>query len=79
MVGPLLTPIVMDRVHHCLESVVYFLEGPPLDHGKPPKLPFKKLYISNLDDLVTFIRDLEDVLNLVCALQTVHLVVLLPT
>jgi hypothetical protein len=62
-------------VHHCLELVVHVLLLLSFIEDEPSQLSLDHLPFGDLGDFVTFVRHLEDVPNLLSALQPLHFVV----
>jgi hypothetical protein len=79
MVIPFAAPEVALLVHQGLEPVVHRLWLLPLVKHEPTELPLDRLPLGDLGHLVSFVRGLEHVPNLLCALQPLHLIILLST
>jgi hypothetical protein len=79
MVIPFFTPKVAHLVHQGLEPVVHFLWLLPLAKAKATELPLDRIPLGDLGHLVSFVRGLEYVPNLLGTLQSLHLVILLST
>ena len=78
-VVPLLAPEVAHLVHQGFEPVVHCLWLLPLVKHETTELPFDRLPLGDLGHLVSFVRGLEHVPNFLCALQPLHLIILLST
>ena len=68
MVIPFLTPEVAHLVHQGLEPVVHFLWLLPLAKPKATELPLDRFPLGDFGHLVSFVRGLEYVSNLLGAL-----------
>jgi hypothetical protein len=79
MVIPFGAPKVAHLVHQCLEPVVHLLWLLPLVKPEVTELPLDRLPLGDFCHLVSFVRGLEYVSNLLGALQSLHLVILLST
>ena len=79
MVIPLCAPEVAHLVHQGFELVVHCLWLLPLMKHEATELPLDRFSLGDLGHLVSFVRGLEHVPNLLCALQPLHLIILLPT
>jgi hypothetical protein len=79
MVIPFFAPEVAHLVHQGLEPVVHFLWLLPLVKPEATKLPLDRLSLGDLGHLVSIVRGLEYVPNLLGTLQSLHLVILLST
>jgi hypothetical protein len=79
MVIPFLALEVAHLVHQGLEPVVHFLWLLPLAKPEATEFPLDRLPLGDLGYFVSFVRRLEYVPNLLCALQPLHLIILLST
>jgi hypothetical protein len=79
MIIPFFAPEVAHLVHQGLEPVVHLLWLLPLAKSEATELPLDRLPLGDLGHLVSFVRGLEYVPNLLGALQSLHLVILLST
>jgi hypothetical protein len=79
MVIPFGAPEVAHLVHQGLEPVVHRLWLLPLVKHEATELPLDRLPLGDLGHLVSFVRGLEHVPNFLCALQPLHLIILLST
>jgi hypothetical protein len=79
MVIPFFAPKVAHLVYQGLEPVVHLLWLLPLAKPEATELPLDRLPLGDLGDLVSFVRGLEYVPNLLGTLQSLHLVILLST
>jgi hypothetical protein len=66
-------------VHHGLEPVVHNLWLFSFVEDEPTEISLNCFPLSDLGDIVPFVRRLEDVPNFFGTFQRLHLVVLLPT
>lgn len=78
MVSPLGAPVVLDLIHQGFDPVIHLL-WPFYVDGEPSELTIDELHFCDLGDLVTVMRRLEGIPNLLGALQPVNLVVFFPT
>jgi hypothetical protein len=76
MVIPFFAPEVAHLVHQGLEPVVHLLWLPPLAKPEATELPLDRLPLGDLGHLVSLVRGLEYVPNLLGTLQSLHLVIL---
>jgi hypothetical protein len=72
-------PEVAHLVHQGLKPVVHRLWLLPLVKHESTELPLDRFPLGDLGHLVSFVRGLEHVPNLLCTLQPLHLVILLST
>ena len=72
-------PEVAHVVHQGLESVVHCLWLLPLVKHEATELPLDHFPLGDLGHLVSFVHGLEHVPNFLCALQPMHLIILLST
>jgi hypothetical protein len=79
MVIPFGAPEVAHLVHQGLEPVVHDLWLLSLVEHKSTELPLDRFPLGDLGHLVSFVRCLEHVPNLLCILQPLHLIILLST
>ena len=79
MVIPFGTPEVAHLVHQGLQAIVHGLRVLALVELEPTELPLDRLPLGDLCHLVSFVRGLEYVPNLLGTLQSLHLVILLST
>jgi hypothetical protein len=79
MVIPFGAPEVAHLVHQGLEPVVHLLWLLPLAKPEATELPLDRLPLGDFGHLVSFVRDLEYIPNLLSALQSLHLIILLST
>jgi hypothetical protein len=79
MVIPLGAPEVVDLVDHCLESVVHCLWLFSFVEDESTEISLDHLALGDFGHLIPFMRRPEDVPNFFGTLQSLHLVVLLPT
>jgi hypothetical protein len=79
MVIPFGAPEVAHLVHQCLELVVHCLWLLPLVKHEVTELPLNRFPFGDLKHLMSFVRALEHVPNLLCTLQPLHLIILLST
>ena len=79
MVIPFSAPEVAHLVHQGLEPVVHSLWLLSLVEHEPTELPLNRFPLGDLGHLISFVRGLEYIPNLFCALQPLHLVILLST
>jgi hypothetical protein len=77
MVIPFGAPEVAHLVHQGLEPVVHLLWLLPLAMPEATELPHNRLPLGDFCHLISFVRGLEHVPNLLGALQSLHLVILL--
>jgi hypothetical protein len=79
MVIPFGAPEVAHLVHQGIEPVVHGLWLLSLVEHKSTELPLDRFPLGDLGHLVSFVRGLEHVPNLLCTLQPLHLIILLST
>jgi hypothetical protein len=79
MVIPIFAPEVAHLVYQGLEPVVHLLWLLPLAKPEATELPLNRLPLGDLGHLVSFVRGLKYVPNLLGTLQSLHLVILLST
>jgi hypothetical protein len=72
-------PEVAHLVHQGFEPVVHGLWLLPLVEHKATELPLDRFPLGDLGHLVSFVRGLEHVPNLLCTLQPLYLIILLST
>jgi hypothetical protein len=79
MVIPFGAPEVAHLVHQGLEPVVHGLWLLSLVKHEATELPLDRFPLGDLGHFVSFVRGLEHVPNLLCTLQSLHLIILLST
>jgi hypothetical protein len=77
VVVPLVVLEVADLVHHCLELVVHGLWLFSFVDDEPSEFSLYHIPFGDLGHFITFVHRLQQVPNLLYALQPLHLVILL--
>jgi hypothetical protein len=79
MVNPFCAPKVAHLFHQGLEPVVHGLWLLSLVEDESTELPLDRLPLGDLGHLISLVRGLEPVPNLLGALQPLHFIILLST
>jgi hypothetical protein len=79
VVRPSCVPITPNLVDQVLELVVCLCWLFSPDHREPSQLAFHQLHLGDHGGIITLMRDLEGILDLIGVIQAAHLVVFVPT
>jgi hypothetical protein len=79
MVIPFCDPEVAHLVHQGLEPVVHRLWILSLVEDESTELPLDRLSLGDLGHLISFVRGLEHIPNLLDTFQPLHFIILLST
>jgi hypothetical protein len=79
MVIPFGAPEVVHLVHQGFEPVVHGMRLLSLVKHEATELPLDHFPLGDLGHLISLVRGLEHVPNLLCTLQPLHLIILLST
>jgi hypothetical protein len=78
MIRPSCTPVASDFVDKGLEPVVRLCWLLSPYHGESPQLAFHQFHLGNHGGVITLVRDLEGILDLLGIVQAAHFVVFIP-
>jgi hypothetical protein len=78
VIHPYCAPIDLYLVHQGLEPVVHLSWLFTHLHGEPLKFTFDQLHLDDHGDVVSLMRNLEGVPNLLSVVQTINFVVFIP-